>query len=72
MEFWWVAPDGTVKDAYWYLGAEHWITYELAPAGSASPQSGIAAVSRVPDSLELWWVAPDGAIQGAHWYGRNQ
>ena len=35
MEVWWIAPNGTVKDAFWYEGPG-WTTAELAPAGSAA------------------------------------
>ena len=67
MEVWWIAPDGSVQDAYWYDG-QPWKQFELAPAGSASAQSGIAAVSRIPNSMEVWWIAPNGSVQDAYWY----
>jgi len=67
MEVWWIAPDGSVHDAYWYDG-QPWKEFELAPPGSASLQGGIAAVSRVPNSMEVWWIAPNGSVQDAYWY----
>jgi outer membrane protein assembly factor BamB len=67
MEVWWIAPNGSVQDAYWYDG-QPWQQFELAPAGSASVTGGIAAVSRIPNSMEVWWVAPDGSVQDAYWY----
>jgi len=45
-----------------------WSNFSLAAAGSASPKSGIVAVSRIPNSMELWWIGQDGSIQGADWY----
>ncbi|MBB2890638.1 G1 family glutamic endopeptidase [Flexivirga oryzae] len=67
MELWWVAPNGSIQDRYWYDNAT-WQGFELAPAGSAATTSRIAAVSRIPGSMELWWVAPNGSVQGAYWY----
>ena len=71
MELWYVAPNGSVQDRYWY-DTGTWQGFELAPAGSAAPTSGLAALSRIPGSMELWWVAPDGSVQGAYWYDGAQ
>ncbi|MGW1682322.1 hypothetical protein [Saccharopolyspora sp. NPDC002376] len=73
MEIWWVAPDGAVKGAYWYEEPKDqpghpWTPYEIAPAGSASANGHIAALSRRSDHLEIFWVAPNGAVKGAYWY----
>jgi hypothetical protein len=43
----------------------------LAPTGSASLQSGIAAVSRIPTSMELWFIGDDGSVQDYFWYEGN-
>jgi len=67
MEVWWVAPNGSVQDAYWYEGAQ-WQRFELAAAGSASTSSGITSLSRVPGSMEVWWVSPNGSVQDAFFY----
>jgi Common central domain of tyrosinase len=45
-----------------------WNSYQLADPGTAAPIGRVAAVSRIPNSMELWWITRDGAIQGAHWY----
>ncbi|WP_148712692.1 hypothetical protein [Corallococcus sp. AB030] len=45
-----------------------WRESELAGPGSASGSSGIAAVSRIPGSMELWWVGGNGSVEGAYWY----
>ncbi|MEA2130470.1 MAG: hypothetical protein QOJ85_3361, partial [Solirubrobacteraceae bacterium] len=45
-----------------------WNGFPLAPDGSAATASGIAAVSRIPNSMELWWIAQNGSVQGAYWY----
>ncbi|MFJ4092690.1 hypothetical protein ACIPYS_13990, partial [Kitasatospora sp. NPDC089913] len=42
--------------------------YEIAPAGNASTNGGITAVSRIPGSMELWWIGGNGSVQGAYWY----
>ena len=67
MEVWWVAPNGSVRAAFWYDGGA-WGGYELAPPGSASPSGGIAAVSRIPGSMEVWFVGANGSIQDRYWY----
>jgi hypothetical protein len=45
-----------------------WNKFAIAPPGSASSTGGIAAVSRVPNSMELWSVGQKGSIRGAFWY----
>jgi hypothetical protein len=45
-----------------------WSTFPLSGNGSAAPASGIAAVSRIPGSMELWFIGADGSVQGAYWY----
>ena len=67
MEFWWIAPNGSVQGAYWYEGG-NWQRYELAPPGSASLSGGIAAVSRIPTSMEVWFVGANGSVQDHYWY----
>jgi hypothetical protein len=70
MEVWWIAPDGSVQDAYWYPNGG-WKGFQLAAPGSAT-QGGITAVSRIPGSMEVWWVSPSGSVEGAYWYeGQN-
>ncbi len=64
MELWWIGEDGSVQDAFWYESAQ-WQRFELAPAGSESPNSGISAVSRIPNSMELWWIGGYGSIEDA-------
>ena len=61
MELWLIADDGSIQGAYFYDGSG-WGRYELAPAGSASPSGGIAAVSRIPASMEVWFVGADGSV----------
>ena len=63
-------PNGSVQDKFWYDGSP-WNGFELAPAGSASTSSSIAAVSRIPTSMELWSVADNGSVQAAYWYEGN-
>jgi hypothetical protein len=49
-----------------------WRGFELAPAGSASLNGGITAVSRIPNSMEVWWVGANGSVQDAFWYEGGQ
>jgi hypothetical protein len=45
-----------------------WNSFELAPTDSANRASQIAAVSRVPNSMELWWIGSNESVQAAYWY----
>jgi hypothetical protein len=65
-----VGTDASVQGGYWYDG-QPWQRYQLAPAGSASVKGDIAAVSRIPNSMEVWWVGTDASVQGAYWYGTD-
>lgn len=67
METFWIAPNGAVRDAFWYDGAP-WKQFELAGPNSAAPGSGIAVVSRIPNSMEVFWIGADGSVQDAFWY----
>ncbi|KAH8202516.1 hypothetical protein TruAng_003324 [Truncatella angustata] len=66
MEVWWIAPNGSVQNAFFYNEAG-WGHFELAGADSAAP-GGIAAISRKPSTMEIWWVSPIGSIEGAYFY----
>ena len=67
MDVWWVGDDFSVQGAYWSDG-QPWQRYQLAPPNSAMAFS-IAAVSRIPTSMEIWWVGTeDRSVQGAYWY----
>jgi tyrosinase len=79
MEIFWVSPDGAVKHAWFYDGQQPppgstvpWWIGEIAPPGSASPRSGVAAVSRRPDAMELFWASPNGAMKHAWYYDGQQ
>jgi hypothetical protein len=49
-----------------------WRRFQLAPNGSAPAGGKVAAVSRIPGSMELWWIGGDGSVQGAFWYEGGQ
>jgi hypothetical protein len=69
LEVFWIAPNGSVQDKFWYEGGgPDWGGFELAPAGTAAPTGDIAAVSRIPGSMEIWWIGGDGSIKDAFWY----
>ena len=42
--------------------------FELAPANSAAGGKKIAAVARIPASMEIWWIGSNGSVQAAYWY----
>ncbi|KAI9762645.1 MAG: hypothetical protein M4579_000263 [Chaenotheca gracillima] len=69
MEVWWIAPNGSVHDAYRYsTQTPNWKTFELAPEGSADVKGGITAVTRAPGTMEVWWIGRSGSVEGAFWY----
>jgi hypothetical protein len=70
MEVWFIAPDGSFQDAFWYENRP-WNQFMLAPSGSAA-ESGIRSISRIPQSIEIWWIGPQGSVEGAFWYENGQ
>jgi len=66
MEVFWIGPDGSVRDAFWYNNSG-WKNFILAPAGTASTNGSIAAVSRASGSMEVFWIGPDGSVRDAYW-----
>jgi LysM repeat protein len=73
MEIWWIGLGGTVQGAFWYQDQNNnaWQRYTLTDPGTASDQSGVAAVSRIPTAMEIWWVGPQGSVEGAYWYATD-
>jgi hypothetical protein len=75
IELWWIGADYSVQDAFWYDTSftsnfeTNWQRFSLAGPFSALTYSGVAAVSRIPNSMEVWWVGRDNAVQDAYWYG---
>ena len=68
-DIFWVAPDGSVRSAWWddHVNNGAWnAPFNIAPAGSALP-GAVASVSRTPDHLDVFWVAPDGSVRSAWW-----
>ena len=45
-----------------------WKQFEIGSTRAAAISSKIAAVSRIPNSLEIWWVGANGSVQDAFWY----
>jgi hypothetical protein len=68
MEIFWVGAEGSVEDAFWYEGMDHFGRHTIAPNGSASPNGGITVVSRIPNSMEIFWVGAEGSVEDAVWY----
>jgi hypothetical protein len=74
MEAWWVGADTSVRGAFWYDNGNGWQPYgdPVAVPTSATPVTGMAALSRIDTSMEIWWVGFGGTVQGAYWYaGQN-
>ena len=66
IEFWWVAPDGSVWGAH-ASNKNAMSRYRLAPPGQRGAGGGIEAVSRRSNAMEVWWIAPNGSVQAAWW-----
>ncbi len=49
-------------------GHMSWNQSVLAAAGSAAAASPVAAVSRIPNSMEMWYVGAQGSIEDSFWY----
>ncbi|MGE0690632.1 MAG: hypothetical protein AB7O87_08555, partial [Candidatus Nitrosocosmicus sp.] len=45
-----------------------WQNFELPNSNNASRNGGIAAVSRIPNSMEVWWIGANGSVEGSFWY----
>ncbi|MGH6612764.1 hypothetical protein [Sphingomonas sp.] len=45
-----------------------WNNFELIAQGTLEPGSSVAAVARIPNSMEIWSVGRDGRILGSYWY----
>jgi len=45
-----------------------WSTFQMNGGGSAAGTTRIAAVSRIPNSMEVFWIAPNGAVMDTYWY----
>jgi hypothetical protein len=60
--------DGVSYSVSGRVTREGWKGFGLAAAGSAATTSPVAAVSRIPGSMELWYVAPNGSVQDKFWY----
>jgi hypothetical protein len=45
-----------------------WNKFSLPSTGVVSPKTGVAAVSRIPNSMELWYVGAQGSIEDSFWY----
>ncbi|MEI8410748.1 MULTISPECIES: C1 family peptidase [unclassified Kribbella] len=48
-----------------------WKSFELTGPQTAAATGGVAAVSRIPSSMEVFWVGPGGSVRDAFWYEGN-
>jgi hypothetical protein len=65
VEVFWLRPDGMVftnaRDPN--INGGNWNNpMPIAPAGSADPRSGVAAVCPAPGIIEVFWTRPDGMV----------
>ncbi|MFE3448947.1 CAP domain-containing protein, partial [Nonomuraea sp. NPDC059194] len=70
IEVFWIGQDGSVQHAFWNEGGA-WTQGNqprIAPAGVAAPQAGIAAVSRMPNTMEVFWIGPGDPLRHTFWY----
>ena len=67
LDVFWIAPDGSVRSAWWHEGGQWSAPFVLSPAGSAAP-GAITAVARESDHLDVFWVGPDGSVRSAWWH----
>ncbi|MFJ4777100.1 CAP domain-containing protein, partial [Streptomyces sp. NPDC088762] len=75
LDVFWVGPDGSVRSQWWdgKWGNGAWDkhgSFNIAPAGSAAANSGIASVSQRDDHLDVFWVGPDGSVRSQWWDGK--
>jgi hypothetical protein len=68
----WIGAKGGVKASKWRDNEYNWTSDDVAPDGSASPTTNVAAVSRMTGSIETWWANTDGSLQDAYWFDNNQ
>ena len=62
-----MTQQGAIRHAY-YGEDQGWNQHDIAPINSAINGTGLAAISRNPNSLEVWWVAQDKSVQDAFIY----
>jgi hypothetical protein len=65
---WWTGANGSLESDHTYDLGQTWSHIQIAPPSSVSLTGGIAAVSRIPNSMEVWWIQPDGAVEGSYFY----
>ena len=67
LDVFWVAPDGSVRAAWWHEGIEWSGPHAIAPAGSADP-GALAATARQSDRVDLFWISADGSVKAMAWH----
>jgi hypothetical protein len=68
VDVFWVGPNGSIEHAYNQSGLPWLREPTVAPPGSASSGTSLAAVSRAPFTWEIFWVGPSGEVHDAYWY----
>jgi hypothetical protein len=65
----WIAPDNSVKTAYWdQFKSSNWATpIQVAPPGSAVISKMVSASSREENHLDVFWVSSNGTIMSNFW-----
>ncbi len=71
LDIFWIGKGGSIVTSSWSAQAPVWSQPRLVSGpGTASPQGGLAAVSRQPEHLDVFWIAPDGSVR-SNWWNAN-
>jgi hypothetical protein len=68
IDLFWIGPNGSVEHSFYQNGLPWLREPSVAPAGSASLGTSLAAVSRASFTWEIFWVGPSGEVDDAYWY----
>jgi hypothetical protein len=69
-EIWWITPAGGMMNAWRYDPdpPTAFKVFQATPNGSVRPNSAIAGVSRLPETMETWYTAADGGLGDRYYY----
>jgi hypothetical protein len=71
MAVFFITEEGSIESRFWNEGGL-WEGYQVFPKDSASPDGGIAVVSRNSDHVQLFWIGQFGSIETAFWTARSK
>ena len=70
MDVFFVTPDGAIEGRNWQE-ERGWEACKISSPHSASPDGGVAAVSRSEDHIEVFWIGQYGSVEAAYWTTSN-